>query len=319
MYCHLVLYVEFDKLHTTFDINMTMGTLLVLIMLLAVDGRLLNKTTDMSQHSGPASTMCLKNGTIVQLADLRNTYWAGTHTVDIVMSHKYKFLYVDVVKAASSTIRGLLFDVLNVAWGYNVNGSRVCPEGKWRIDAVPRRCRYKLSQLHSNVINQMGYFVFTFVREPIAKYVSGHKEAIKQSSRKHNTSNINELLDMMTQPGANKKKYPFTNEHFEPSSYRLSPLTNDRQPLHYDFVGKVENWKQDWAYVVSRFHEITSIQRKKLMEGTTTLLNVGNATHKHLTLSNASIVKFCNSDAFGNEFDLFCYPKPVQCRNSTIQ
>jgi hypothetical protein len=84
------------------------------------------------------------------------------HPVDIIISDRDRFVFVDNVKAASTTLRELLSKELNVTW--------------WDgCDGVYRRCCSTLGRTTTACLDEQhaSYFVFGFARHPAVKFESG--------------------------------------------------------------------------------------------------------------------------------------------------
>ena len=84
------------------------------------------------------------------------------HIVDIIISDRDHFVFVDNVKAASTTVRELLGEKLNVSWWDGCDGAY-------------RRCCSTLGRTTSACLNERhaSYFVFGFARHPAVKFESG--------------------------------------------------------------------------------------------------------------------------------------------------
>ena len=84
------------------------------------------------------------------------------HPVDIIISDRDRFVLVDNVKAASTTLRELLSKHLNVTW--------------WDgCDGVYRQCCSTLGRTTTACLDEQhaSYFVFGFARHPAVKFESG--------------------------------------------------------------------------------------------------------------------------------------------------
>ena len=84
------------------------------------------------------------------------------HPVDVIISDRDRFVFVDNVKAASTTLRELLSEELNVTW--------------WDgCDGVYRRCCSTLGRTTTACLDEQhaSYFVFGFARHPAVKFESG--------------------------------------------------------------------------------------------------------------------------------------------------
>ena len=167
-------------------------------------------------------------GPDVQLREQRVVYRLHEpHPIDVVISDQDGFVFVDNVKAASTTIRTLLQSKLNISWwdGCDIKYKDCCSH----LGRTTTAC---LSEEHA------GYFVFGFARHPVAKFESGVQQAWLQSEELKRFS-ADELLAQQLQSGF------FLNEHLQPSHYRFSGLTHLGTPVQMDFVGKVEAMEED--------------------------------------------------------------------------
>ena len=84
------------------------------------------------------------------------------HPVDIIISDRDRFVFVDNVKAASTTLRELLSKHLNATW--------------WDgCDGVYRQCCSTLGRTTTACLDEQhaSYFVFGFARHPAVKFESG--------------------------------------------------------------------------------------------------------------------------------------------------
>ena len=94
------------------------------------------------------------------------------HSVDAVISHKHKLVYVDNVKGGSTTIRSLMQTVLGATWS-----DSHCCQGD-TIDAEAKGCNTGVLRSTTKCLDpNHDYFVFSVVRHPVAKFESGVRQA----------------------------------------------------------------------------------------------------------------------------------------------
>eukprot|EP00890_Picochlorum_soloecismus_P003919 jgi/Picsp_1/4528/NSC_06749-R1_predicted protein [Ostreococcus lucimarinus CCE9901] len=111
---------------------------------------------------------------------------------EIVVNDEFKFVYVEVRKSGSSSIRKILNEYFNSSF----NG---CPNSIPRNDSclvIGGRC----STLCLTEDHVEQYYFFSFVRNPEDRFYSGYKEAFNQRFSKRgiqleNQTHINEVLE----------------------------------------------------------------------------------------------------------------------------
>ena len=84
------------------------------------------------------------------------------HAVDVIISDRDRFVFVDNVKAASTTLRELMSESLNVSWWDGCEGVY-----RWCCSPKGRTTSACLDDHHAS------YFVFGFARHPAVKFESG--------------------------------------------------------------------------------------------------------------------------------------------------
>jgi hypothetical protein len=170
-----------------------------------------------------------------------------------VISDDWKFVYVEVRNAASTSIRQLLFKRFNVSFYH-------CPVQK----TVFGDCTVLQGRCSSLCLNQShieDYFFFTFVRDPLQRFVSGYKEAWKQRFRSQgimlgNVSHVKDVLDVIV------KEHYHSDQHLESMSMSVSMPWQDASGNRYrvpmDFIGRIENLEQDITLLQNLLREKTN-------------------------------------------------------------
>lgn len=167
------------------------------------------------------------------------------HTVDAVISHKHRLVYVDNVKAGSTTLRDALQKVLNASW----NHGDCCASGLSENEQTERGCQVNHgfgSRTTTRCLNatHAGYFHFSFVRHPVSKFESGVRQAWFQTHGSLGNLTADELLER--QLGTGPRVHGWINEHFQSNTYRLTGFTHQQaEPVQLDFVGRLEDFEAD--------------------------------------------------------------------------
>eukprot|EP00928_Gymnodinium_smaydae_P011601 TRINITY_DN14262_c0_g6_i1.p1 TRINITY_DN14262_c0_g6~~TRINITY_DN14262_c0_g6_i1.p1 ORF type:complete len:380 (-),score=26.21 TRINITY_DN14262_c0_g6_i1:41-1180(-) len=232
--------------------------------------------------------------------------WAKSikHSVQVVVSSDHNFVYVDNVKAASTSIRTKLSKVLKATWG---------------IDGVRgRKAKDRITTFMLDDEREQSRFHFSFVRDPLEKFESGVRQAWKQNESLSQFS-ADELLDMQLQRFEEVKNGNISalwlNEHLQPSSWRMSGYVG-QEPVRLDFIGSVETFSEDWPAATSSFANISLREKEKLH-----VLGHDNpreATEQSM-LSQDAIKRMCKSGLYEHEWECFGYERPdMQMSRLTI-
>ena len=139
----------------------------------------------------------------------------------IRISFQHKFIYVENLKVASSTIRFELKKEFNVFVGWD-------PSQQILSEMIPDDFAKE-------------FFVFTFVRHPLSKLESGLAQA--QKMRRDNNISVSVVLDGYA-------KGCIYDPHVHSQVYNLAVNTQGRIALEYDFMGTLEHFSEDWAYLL---------------------------------------------------------------------
>jgi len=232
--------------------------------------------------------------------------WAKSvrHKIDVVASSHHQLLFLDNVKAGSSSIRALLADVLGTGWG----GHGPCKQGNLNLTLRHRSPSGICGRTSSMDLLQedvSSFFKFSFVRDPLAKFESGVRQYWSMDKRAAKLTADQILMKQLKLP-----KGQWLNEHLESSSWRLSAhFTED--PAKLDFIGKLENMKEDWASAVNAIRSLTPDQVRRL-----NLLGHHNSRPEdhRSKLSPQAVRHMCQSEQYGSEWSCFGYPLPEPCK-----
>jgi len=229
------------------------------------------------------------------------------HT-DSVISLKHKFIYVDNVKAGSTTIRQKLEHVFGI--GFDVNEGK---NGQLFNDSCIKHFRHRITSRCITSEQAADFTVFSFVRDPVRKYESGVRQAwavnIPKGIRHFDANEI-----FYRQIKQKHRKRGWMNEHFQTSIHRLMTKTMDGNFLKYDFIGKLENFDEDWKELV-QILQVSEEDRTALLQHDKGC-NSRRVFQKdsRATLSKTATLDMCNSEFFAGEWDCFDYPRPEVCQ-----
>ena len=183
------------------------------------------------------------------------------HDGDVVIIPQLRAVYVDVVKAASESIRSALSERFHASWATDV--------GQYGHPIHGRPSRESTSYLTDDVV--ANYTFFTFVRDPRTRFRSSYEQAIcrercvlctLRGEGKMYTPTIPEMASLVTSRLFHLYKdlalmgkrvddlsleEAWVDEHFESQVLRLSAATADGAALPINFIGRVENFEHDWA------------------------------------------------------------------------
>lgn len=159
---------------------------------------------------------------------------------EIVVNDDFKFVYVEIRKIGSSTIRQMLRTYFNSSFNH-------CPDSIPKSDAclvIGRRC----STLCLTEEHVQNYFFFSFVRNPEDGFFSGYKEAFNQRFSKRGVklgsqTHIKEVLETII------SSHYHSDQHLESQTMSItSPLIDGNGQMHripIDFIGRVEFLEDD--------------------------------------------------------------------------
>ena len=174
------------------------------------------------------------------------------HDTSVVIDDKHKMVYIDVPKAASTTIRTLMRD--------GSGATMSCSGSSWQRHASRKCCPNKNNQglTTSSCITQEHldeYFLFSFARDPVSKFESG---VLQIWEHQHSSKSLmgmpsfyptaSEVLSYQLQEAKLNSSEPtpnWANVHLESTAWRLSGHTSLGQPMKADFVGRVEHFDED--------------------------------------------------------------------------
>jgi hypothetical protein len=205
---------------------------------------------------------------------------------DIVMIPEYRLVYVNVRKAASSTIHDILkheFHQQEVTCGHS---------------KVPKTCAVytppRCSTLCLSNTTLRTHFFFSFVRDPFERFFSGfqqsliHTRTIERFRMQNRTSRYAQMIRTLSNIRSTKCTY---NQHLESQAMSLASPTRDGQRMvPLDFIGRVESFADDFASMLHAAEEVTGIRiPHHRMKGITRHLNT---TRNRLGAPSASDLGF---------------------------
>lgn len=214
------------------------------------------------------------------------------HNVDIVIVRSLRLIYVDNVKAGSTLIRTVIREHADASWDCSAHWRAIqgcCTEGKLRTTTA---C---IGPEHS------GFLTFSFVRNPIAKFESGVRQAWVEDPARFSGKDADAILhDVLS--GLNGE-HAFTNEHLQPSWYRPSGQNRLHQPVQLHFIGRLESMQRDWTALL-RLWAPEFLARTLPAMGE----HVNSRDHAiRSMLSAEAACALCKSVVYGHDVALFHY------------
>lgn len=220
----------------------------------------------------------------------------------------YNFTYIVNLKAGWSTLK---YDVFAPS---NICSADVCNQcGEY----INKTC-VKISSKTVN-IDDINGFVFTIVRSPVEKLESGIRQARamgwpqlvdKTLKARLSKMTIDEITNLQIKlfAGFKKRNYRlkmntnlfsvFLDPHMIPNGHRLAGVK-------YDFIGTIENFENSVLYALNHIsHTFSNVSIK---------LSKHNARPKNEYISDATIIKMCESDLYRHEWECFGYRRPEVC------
>lgn len=161
------------------------------------------------------------------------------------------YVYFEVAKAACSTIKRRLFPVV----------TRGLPEPKTVHPAVFESAFAKPFQLTDSIMEDVltgrGFLRFTFIREPMERFVSGYLDKFGRSSPQQDRFRERHYpdLDATTEISAemflsaleNDPRFRTFDKHWRPQTELLFQPAQE-----LDFIGTLENFEADWNRLCER-------------------------------------------------------------------
>jgi len=191
------------------------------------------------------------SGTPISQVPSAATTWefSQDHKSLVVISDEHRLVYVDVPKAASTTIR------LGLS---QLKASALCSDGSWAKHASPKCCTEGQKITTTECLTQKHldeYFIFSFSRHPVDKFESAVRQFWLQQEKRNETLGqplqataaqllARQLAASKLDPASPQPNW--VNVHFESSAYRLAGRTSLGKPVPLDFVGRIEHMAEDW-------------------------------------------------------------------------
>lgn len=162
-----------------------------------------------------------------------------------IMSHKYKFIYIHVLKSGGSTIKHFL------------------KRGLCQVSELHEPCKNDESYFFVNqscndmVKEHPDYFVWAMVRNPFSRMYSAYS-MLAHNPRDENSKNIS-FSDFVMGNGKFRKRLSRKSvDHYDPQQ---SFLFDENECPNFDYVGKLENMDEDMAFILKQINspELNSI------------------------------------------------------------
>ena len=239
------------------------------------------------------------------------------HAVDVADGMEHGWIYVDNVKSGSTTVLQRTMATGTWCHGAVVDGVG-CTQHFNATLTAPRTCcstgDRACSRLSTRCLRRADaqrLLLFSFVRDPVAKFESGLRQFYHDDP---GAEKLGADAILRKQLAADH----WLNEHLQPSWWRLCGADADGQFLPLDYVGRLESFEEDWNRIVKLMPGADA----KLRSHYTRPLSAANRR----TVGNTSVLSdegrrlFCRSGLYGEEYAFLRrlgvpYELPSACAN----
>ena len=235
----------------------------------------------------------------------------STNGTDIVLDDEHGFVFVDNVKAASTTVREIL-DMAGFDWCMQRHGqpkmANLAVDHRQCGSCFSCKCsRFTSSCLTSRSLE--GKYLFGFVRDPVEKFESGVRQGWFQDPDGLASLSADEILDKQLAMAQGR----WLNEHLQPSTHRYNVMSGkDSLFPSLDFIGSTETFAADWPRVVAELRRRGMRETAEMRKLARVKANTREEDPKS-KLSDQGIKKMCASALYKHEWECFGYQKPDVC------
>jgi hypothetical protein len=249
------------------------------------------------------------------------------HDGDVVVIPELKAVYVDIVKAASESIRSALEEKFHASWTQDY--------GQFKHPVLGRPQRSTTSYLTDDVL--ANYTFFTFVRDPITRFRSSYAQAIcrerctlcaVRGERDMYTPKIPEITAFLqgrlmhfyrdvalgeTLADEISLQDAWVDEHFESQILRLSGATRHGTPTPIHFIGRVETLDHDWGRLMDHLGVKEGDKRRAppgLKEHACDIPTRGEVVAKQRATPPGVVEKVAVASLYHDDFTCLGYHKP---------
>jgi hypothetical protein len=234
------------------------------------------------------------------------------------VSTRRKFIYFNVAKVASTSLKQLT-GAAHAARA--VQSLCTVDPVDGRVTAFrPHKGR---SEYSTEPEDAAGYFVFAFVRDPVARFLSGFHTVAKRGAAggayvdSKRMPFVRVVHDDRAQMAAffgdaDANGGPW-EEHTAPQSFYLSH-PQSRVPVAFDFVGRVESFERDWRELERRagLAPAQGLPRRNSAEQVTAVPNT--VTLQALRADAEMLRRVC--ELYAQDFACLNYSLPAACASS---
>ncbi len=249
------------------------------------------------------------------------------HDGDVVVIPELKAVYVDIVKAASESIRSALEERFHASWTQDF--------GQFAHPVLGRPQRSTTSYLTPDVL--ANYTFFTFVRDPRTRFRSAYAQAMcrercvlcaVRGGDEMYTPTIPEITAFlqgrlmhfyrdvalgMTRADEISTTDAWVDEHFESQMLRLSGATRNGEPTPVHFIGRVETFDHDWARLMDHLKVGSDDPRRAPIETKEHACDIptrGAVVAKQRARAETTEEKVSVASLYHDDFECLGYHKP---------
>jgi hypothetical protein len=173
--------------------------------------------------------------------------------VEVIVNHRFKFVYIEMRKTGSSNVRGILENLFHSSFWECEEAANCC--------VLPDR-RFSSLCLNRTIIEN--YFFFSFVRHPLDRFYSQYKEAWKQlfwtTQPSIRVSHIHSVLQSIITEHDHQEIHLETMALSLSTPWALEVGTGRAHRVPLDYLGRMENFHDDFLRVLREISRRTTQQ-----------------------------------------------------------
>ena len=228
----------------------------------------------------------------------------GTLDKMVIILPELKVVYTSVPKAANSTVKKCLWSASGVhIEGKNINSAIFNNPGPSR-----RVSEIDDSEL-SYIFNSQDWFRFSLVRNPYKRLLSGYKDKILGLGNPKKSSSFLKRINWHSSqpPSFDEFIQAICSQRDDAMDWHWMPQSRLLMTdiIHYDFIGKLENFKQDMHTVLSRLN----VDEEKIDALLSVSLNRTKGDENQILISDKTAKMIYQK--FQSDFDDFNYDPEI--------
>ena len=237
-------------------------------------------------------------------------------------------IYYHIYKAGGTTIQKILSQLVTkhmVDFGGKFDGDHINRHVIWwkyLINAYNNNTKYLLNKIKPKLLNDSNIYKFTFIRDPIERFLSGFYEINRSNFAKTDLKNMSgiELLrklivSIKTRLKSDEDIDAYLNWHLWPNYKFLSD--ENWRPIQFDYIGYSKNINHDLPIILKPYLLNQTFQDEHIMKNLYRDINdkIKNVNNKYLIkpsmLTDSDIGDICS--LYWMDYLCFPFDVPAQC------